>query len=135
MEAALYEHLSNNKVLPQADSPVQNVMTDASCSWHKQESSPAATVNVGMAVSKLGRTSVTYQVGMFKEQESKAIATGSFVFVYFSHKDHNPTHIPEHIRTVLHPLCTENADIFDAAALRKQSPYPTLGAGRLGIKR
>ena len=42
-------------------------------------------VDVGLRVAKLGNSSVTYEIGIFSEEDGSAAALGTFVHVYVRH--------------------------------------------------
>ena len=63
----------------------------------------AACVVVGLAVTRLGRSSVTYRLGMFRsaEQVQPITALGHWVHVYVDRTSRKPVPIPEPIRSLL----------------------------------
>jgi len=62
--------------------------------------------HVNNAVSKLGNSSVTYDIGMFKNDEEIASAQGHFVHVYVDEKTRRPVTISDEMRTKLSLLCS-----------------------------
>lgn len=61
-------------------------------------------IEVGIAVKKLGNSSVTYAIGIFKTGESMAVAYGDFVHVFVERDANQSTPIPEGIRAALQAL-------------------------------
>mmetsp|Transcript_4761 Transcript_4761/g.6008 ORF Transcript_4761/g.6008 Transcript_4761/m.6008 type:complete len:145 (+) Transcript_4761:250-684(+) len=54
-------------------------------------------VDIGLRVSKTGTSSVTYQVGIFKQNSQTAAAVGHFVHVFVSESTRKPVPIPSPI--------------------------------------
>ena len=68
-----------------------------------------AVVRVGLAVTKIGRSSVTYRVGFFSpNDDDTAAAVGTFVHVYMDDATGVPTKIPAPARTVLQEILVED---------------------------
>lgn len=62
-------------------------------------------VEAGLAVGRLGRSSVTYLIGLFKEGEAEAAATGHFVHVFVDRRTMRPGDaMPAGIRACLERL-------------------------------
>ena len=53
------------------------------------------------ASGKLGRSSVRYEIGIFRNDEAAACADGHFVHVFVERADQRPVPIPEPIRAAL----------------------------------
>lgn len=64
------------------------------------------TVSAGLRVDKLGNSSVTYGIGLFREGGEQAAATGHFVHVFVDRATRRPVPIPEPIRGALSRLQT-----------------------------
>jgi len=79
------------------------VCVESQCSYKKSISFPEA-VHGGLRVTKLGRTSVSYQIGIFRGEE--VCAEGSFVHVFVERATRKPTPIPTAIRDALERLAT-----------------------------
>ena len=60
-------------------------------------------VEAGLAVTRLGRSSVVYEIGLFQGDEEPA-AVGRFVHVYVTGEGREVTPVPEQLRAVLEPL-------------------------------
>jgi hypothetical protein len=57
-----------------------------------------------LRVERLGRSSVTYQLGVFRAGGDEAAAQGRFVHVYVTRADQRPVAIPEAVLRVLEGL-------------------------------
>ena len=65
-DTAVNTYLIEAGVLDIAASPTVGVVIETGCTYFESVSYPE-TVEAGLAVTKLGRTSVTYAVGIFKQ--------------------------------------------------------------------
>jgi acyl-CoA thioester hydrolase len=56
---------------------------------------------LGLRIGKFGKTSIRYEVGVFREDENEASASGYFVHVFVDRKTNQPVPIPESFRANL----------------------------------
>ena len=61
-------------------------------------------VEVGLAVAELGRSSVRYRIGVFREGSDSAAAEGEFVHVVVDRANRRPTEIPADWRKTLEAI-------------------------------
>ncbi|WP_409312865.1 acyl-CoA thioesterase [Pseudomonas putida] len=61
-------------------------------------------IEVGLAVSRLGNTSVHYQLAVFLAGQPLACATGRFVHVFVDREGRRPVPVPDCLRRVLSEL-------------------------------
>jgi acyl-CoA thioester hydrolase len=61
-------------------------------------------VEAGLRVGHLGRSSVRYEIGLFRQGDAPAIATGWFVHVFVDRAERRPTEIPPGLRAALERL-------------------------------
>jgi len=73
---------------------------ESTCRFHRALSFPE-TINAGLRVGHLGNTSVRYEIGLFRQGEDKAAATGHFVHVFVDRSTEKPAAIPAGIRACL----------------------------------
>jgi acyl-CoA thioester hydrolase len=64
-------------------------------------------IAAGLKVTKLGRSSVTYAIGIFRNDEEPAAADGRFVHVFVERASERPAAIPAPIRDALARLLDE----------------------------
>ena len=62
------------------------------------------TVHAGLALEKLGNSSVVYRIGLFRADESEPAALGRFVHVYVDQETRRPVTIPSPVRKALEAL-------------------------------
>lgn len=82
--------------------PVIGVCAENGCRYIASVSYPER-VRVGVGVERLGRTSVTYRLGMWGE-EGQLAALGHFVHVFVDRQTMRPVDIPDAIRQALERL-------------------------------
>lgn len=83
--------------------PVIGVVVHSNCNYIKAIAYPDK-IEAGLTVKKLGRSSVTYGIGIFRQGESAACAYGEFVHVFVNRKDSLPISIPTKIRESLQKI-------------------------------
>lgn len=83
-------------------SPTPGVVAESGCRYFAELAFPEP-LTVGLAVTRLGRSSVTYQLGLFGggEQDRVAAAVGHWVHVYIDRETRRPTAIPEELRSAM----------------------------------
>ncbi|HMT04126.1 MAG TPA: thioesterase family protein [Solirubrobacterales bacterium] len=64
------------------------------------------SVEAGLRISHLGRSSVRYEIGLFTTDESP-LAEGWFVHVFVDRETRRPAGLPDPIRSALEPLEVE----------------------------
>ena len=62
-------------------------------------------LDAGLRVAKIGRSSVRYEVGIFRVGVKAAAAQGYFVHVFVDRKTRRPVELPERMRDALTRLC------------------------------
>ena len=83
-----------------AGGAVIGLCVESRCTYRKAIAFPE-DVDAGLRVAKLGRSSVTYEVGIFARGEDEAAAEGSFVHVFVGRESRRATPIPEPLRSAL----------------------------------
>jgi len=79
------------------------LVVETGCRYFAPLSFPG-DVEVGMAVDRLGRSSVTYRLGVFAAGSDKPAAEGHFTHVYVGRADRRPVPLPAEWRDVLKAL-------------------------------
>jgi len=83
------------------------VCAESHCSYAAELTFPE-TVRAVLTVSKLGRSSVRYEIALYGEGRDEPAATGWFVHVFVERAQRRPTPIPDGIRAALEPLVVED---------------------------
>ena len=102
-DTAVNEHLINAGGLDIRNGPVVGFVVETSCRFHRPLSFPE-TVDVGLRVTRLGTSSVIYEIGLFARGSDEPAATGRFVHVWVDRETERPAALPPRIRAVLAPL-------------------------------
>ncbi|HEY0314045.1 MAG TPA: thioesterase family protein [Allosphingosinicella sp.] len=80
------------------------LVVETGCRYARPLAFPEA-VDVGLAVERLGTSSVRYRLGVFAKGANEAAAEGFFVHVYVDRETRRPVPLPEAWREKLTPLC------------------------------
>jgi len=75
--------------------PAIGLVVETSCQYFAELRFPV-TVTAGIALEKLGRTSIVYRLALFGVDDAPA-AVGRFVHVYVDRASKRPTRVPEEI--------------------------------------
>ncbi|MCW2988525.1 MAG: 4-hydroxybenzoyl-CoA thioesterase [Solirubrobacterales bacterium] len=79
------------------------LVAETQCKFHRELRFPT-DVQVGLAVSKLGTSSIAYHLGLFQGESDEPAAIGRFVHVYVDAKTREVVPIPEAIKDAVTPL-------------------------------
>lgn len=79
------------------------VVAETSCRYFKAVSFPERLV-VGLKLQKIGRSSVVYDLALFREDEIEPAAIATFAHVYVDSVNRKSVPIPERIRSALTAL-------------------------------
>ena len=96
--------------------PAIGVVAETSCRFLRPVGFPDL-LEVGLAVSRLGRTSVCYSLAVFLAGADQLSAVGRFVHVYVDRDHRRPVDIPGELRAVLEPLRESSARLFQEAGI------------------
>ncbi|MGH3347340.1 MAG: acyl-CoA thioesterase [Nocardioides sp.] len=118
----VYGHMNNARYFELMDTVVNNhllaavatdvrdlsaigVVAEVGCRYYAEVGYPEP-VDVGVAVDKVGTSSVVYRVGLFQGEGDEAAAEGRFVHVYVdnTHPSRRVVPMPEEIRAAVTPL-------------------------------
>ncbi|GAB4517768.1 MAG: thioesterase family protein [Haliangiales bacterium] len=87
-------------------SDVIGLVVESGCSYHAPLSYPDP-ISAGLRVDKLGRSSVTYGICIFRRGQEVAAAHGHFVHVFVDRAERRPTPIPAPMRQALARIAVE----------------------------
>jgi acyl-CoA thioester hydrolase len=81
------------------------VFAEASCRFFRELTYPAP-IDLGVVVDRVGRSSVTYRVGLFQGEDDAAAAEGRVAMVYVDNTDpaRPTTPLPDVVRTAVEAL-------------------------------
>jgi acyl-CoA thioester hydrolase len=105
-DTAVNTMLIEEGLLSIGDSPVVSLVVETGCTYFESVAFPE-TVEVGLAVERLGTRSVTYRLGVFRQGDEVAAAQGRFVHVTVDRATQRPVPMPQAMRAVLERLVVE----------------------------
>jgi acyl-CoA thioester hydrolase len=73
------------------------------CRFHRSLAFPDR-VHAGLRIGHLGRSSVRYEIGIFRNEEDEACADGHFVHVFVDRATQRPVPVPNKLRGALQRL-------------------------------
>jgi len=83
--------------------PQIGIVAETSCRFMSELSFPD-TVYAGLALERLGNSSVVYRIGLFRNQDAEPAAIGRFVHVYVDSDTRRPVPVPPAVRAALQAL-------------------------------
>jgi acyl-CoA thioester hydrolase len=103
-DTAINAWINTSTGLDPMTTPALGIVAESGCRYFSELHFPQSLV-VGLAVTRLGRTSVTYRLGVFgstaDEEERPITALGHWVHVYVDRIGRKPVPIPDAIRALL----------------------------------
>ncbi|MEM1277820.1 MAG: thioesterase family protein [Pseudomonadota bacterium] len=102
-DTAVNGYLVENGALDILDGRVIGLVVNTNCDYFQPVAFPE-TLEAGLAVERLGTSSVIYQVGIFRTGFELAVAAGKFCHVYVDRQTRRPVPLPARTRAVLEPL-------------------------------
>lgn len=116
----LYGHLNNAIYYELFDSAINQLLIDhglldfeagdhvflvasSGCHYFSEVAYPDK-LEIGLAISRLGNSAVTYDLGLFKKGADHTAATGFFVHVHVTRDSYRPVPIPPQYRDVFKPF-------------------------------
>ena len=102
-DSAVNQWLVGHGLLDIAAGDPIGLVVETGCRYFAPLSFPG-DVEVGLAVEKLGRSSVTYRLGVFAPGAGTPAAEGHFTHVYVARADRRPVAVPARWRSKLEAL-------------------------------
>lgn len=107
-DTAVNHHLIEAGGLDIHRDPAFGVVAETGCKFFRELQFPDI-VDAGIRVARLGNSSVTYEIGLFRRGTDEPAAVGHFVHVWVDRTTRRPVPIPDKIRRALEPLLAESA--------------------------
>jgi acyl-CoA thioester hydrolase len=107
-DTAVNGHLMEEGALDYAAGDIFGIVVETKCQFLKELAFPEV-IEAGLRIAKLGNSSVTYEIGLFRKDEPDAAAVGHFIHVYVDRENRQPVRIPDSVRTVMAPLVVSAA--------------------------
>jgi acyl-CoA thioester hydrolase len=97
--AVTYFEMSRG-VIELVTGPVRCVAAEVTCRYHRSVAFPDR-ITVGLRVATIGRTSMRYDLAIFRNDEDDASAEGHFVRVFVESATQRPVPVPAESRAIL----------------------------------
>ena len=104
-DTVVNEYLLREGVLDYEEGDVVGFVVETSCQYHRPLQFPDI-IDAGLRVTKIGNSSVRYEVGLFRQGDEAVAATGHFIHVYVDRKNRRPVPLPEDLMYFLETLQT-----------------------------
>lgn len=102
-DTVINEHLIRDGGLDIHDGSVVGYCVESQCRYLAPLAFPE-TIDAGLRVGHLGKSSVRYEIALFRRGEAAPAAVGHFVHVFVAREENRPTAIPHGIRACLERL-------------------------------
>ncbi len=99
-DTAVNGFLIDRGVLDFSKGHTVGLVVETHCNYFRPVAFPDQ-ITAAVAVERIGNSSVRYKVGIFKNDETQASASGHFIHVYVDADTHRPVQLPDNIRLVL----------------------------------
>lgn len=101
-DTAVNQMLIEAGALDVETSPSVGLVVETQCRYFAPVSFPDR-VSVGLRVAHLGRSSIRYELAVFRNDEAQACAQGHFVHVYVDRASHRPVALPSAVLAAATP--------------------------------
>lgn len=105
-DTAVNYHLIEAGGLDMNNDDAFGVVAETGCRFFSELAFPDI-IDAGLRVVRLGNSSVTYEIGLFRRDSDLLAALGRFVHVWVDRETRRPVEIPNKIRRALEPLVAE----------------------------
>jgi acyl-CoA thioester hydrolase len=102
-DTVVNEYLIRHGALDPEAGPVIGLVVETQCSYFASLAFPER-IEAGLRVTKLGTTSVRYEVAIFSANADSPAAQGHFVHVYVDRATRRPVPLPDTLLAALKPL-------------------------------
>ena len=99
-DTAVNKWLIKNKLVDIKNGQNIGLIVQSGCNYFSSFEYPE-NINAGIRVTKIGKSSVRYEVGLFKEKEELSSADGFFIHVYVDRKTNKPIALDYNFKNAL----------------------------------
>jgi acyl-CoA thioester hydrolase len=107
-DTAVNQNLVEHGLLDLQNSSVVGLVVNNQCQFFASITFPDL-VHVGLSVEKIGNSSVTYRIGIFKNDEPELAALGTYTHVYVDRLSQRPVPIPQAIRALFETMLIDQS--------------------------
>ena len=105
-DTAVNKWLIKNKLIDIKNCQNIGLIVQSGCNYFSSFEYPE-NINAGIRVTKIGKSSVRYEVGLFKEKEELSSADGFFIHVYVDRKTNKPIALDYDFKNALDTIFVE----------------------------
>ena len=105
-DTAVNKWLIKNKLIDIKNGQNIGLIVQSGCNYFSSFEYPE-NINAGIRVTKIGKSSVRYEVGLFKEKEELSSADGFFIHVYVDRKTNKPIALDYNFKNALDTIFVE----------------------------
>ncbi len=107
-DTAINAWINTSAGIDPLSTPALGIVAESGCRYFSELHFPEG-LTVGLAVTRLGRSSVTYRLGVFRSAggPQPITALGHWVHVYVDRASRKPVPIPDAIRSLLSTACVD----------------------------
>jgi acyl-CoA thioester hydrolase len=102
-DTAVNQYLIEEGVLDIHGGEVIGFVVETACNYFRPLAFPDV-IAAGIRVARIGKSSVRYEVGLFRNDEQEIAAAGHFVHVYVDRESGRPVPVPENMVAALRKL-------------------------------
>ena len=99
-DTAIAHFLINEGGLDPWKSGIIGFCVESGCRFRKAIQFPEI-ITAGLRVARIGRSSVRYEIGLFRNDDEETAADGYFIHVFVDRETETPHPVPDRIRTAL----------------------------------
>jgi len=99
-DTAINKWLIDAELLDPLGGAIAGLVVETGCRYHAEAMFPDQ-ITAGISVARLGGSSVTYEIGLFRNDEQTAFADGRFVHVYVDRANRRSVQLPDEWRATL----------------------------------
>lgn len=102
-DTVVNQYLIQQGALDIGNSHVVGLVVETGCQYFASIAFPDI-VTAGLRVAKVGNSSVRYEIGIFRNEESTASAQGFFIHVYVDRTTRRPAPLPPELRAAVQDI-------------------------------
>lgn len=106
-DTAVTRHLIDAGLLEPKTSPIVGLVVETGCTYFASVAFPEK-LEVGLSVVKLGRSSVTYRLGLFREGDDISVALCRYTHIYVESASGKAVAMPEANRRLFEAIAVED---------------------------
>jgi acyl-CoA thioester hydrolase len=99
-DTAVEGFLRSNQVRDELTSGFKTPVVASGCRYFREIAYPGS-IELGVRIAQVGRTSITFEIAIFSGAEQRAAAQGTFTLVCVSKDTHTPAPVPQAIRSLM----------------------------------